>query len=341
MEAGLCAELDFYFVCINIFIRIELRSMAISAVKILEARKNLEGIVYHTPLTYSEALSEASGAEVYVKWENLQKTGSFKLRGAYNKIYLLTPEERAKGIITCSSGNHGLATSLVGKLLGLKVIVVVPETAPKIKVKKIKAYGAEAVLKGANYDEALIYCKKLAPKTGATYISSFEDYDVIAGQGTIGCEILNEMPCTETIIVPAGGGSILSGIAIMAKTVNPKIRILGAQSTAAYTMHECFKAKKMVDVPVPPTIADGLAGGISQMTLDLVLKYVDDIVLAEEKGLRDAILLMLKNERQVVEGSGIVGPAAIFQRKIRFKPGEKVVVVVSGGNIDMELLGLK
>ncbi len=144
----------------------------------------------------------------------------------------------------------------------------------------------------------------------------------------------------NTIIVPIGGGGLISGIALWAKTVNPKIRVVGAQSTAAYTMYECFRAKKIVDVPVPPTIADGLAGGISPMTLDLVLKYVDEIVLAEEKELKSAILWVLKNERQVVEGAGVVGPAAILQGKIRFKRGEKVVVVISGGNIDMELLNL-
>ena len=203
-----------------------------------------------------------------------------------------------------------------------------------------RALGAEVVLKGANYDESVVYCKKMVSKTGATYIPSFEDYKVIAGQGTIGCEILEDMPETDTIIVPVGGGSLISGIALWAKTVNPKIRVVGVQSTAAYTMYECFKAKKIVDVPVPPTIADGLAGGISQMTLDLVLKYVDEIVLAEEEGLKSAILWVLKNERQIVEGSGAVGPAAVLQRKIRFKRGEKVVIVISGGNIDMELFNL-
>jgi len=184
------------------------------------------------------------------------------------------------------------------------------------------------------------YCKKMISKTGATYIPSFEDCKVIAGQGTIGCEILEEMPDTNVILVPVGGGSLISGIALWAKAVNPNIRVVGVQSTAAYTMHECFKAKKIVDVPVPPTIADGLAGGISQMTLNLALKYVDDIVLAKEEELKKAILWVLKNERQVVEGAGIVGPAAILQRKIRFNLGEKVVVVISGGNIDMELLNL-
>ena len=318
-----------------------MRDLAFSAVEILKAKKNLEGVVYRTPLTYSKALSETSGAEIYLKWENLQKTGSFKLRGAYNKICSLTPEERGKGVITASSGNHALAVSHVAKMMGLKAIVVVPENAPRTKVERCRALGAEVVLKGANYDEALVHCRKMVSEIGATYVSSFEDYKVIAGQGTIGCEILEEMPETETIIVPVGGGSLVSGIALWAKTVNPNIRVIGAQSTAAYTMYECFKAKKIVEVPVPPTIADGLAGGIAQMTLDLVLKYVDEIVLAEEEELMRAILWVLKNERQVVEGAGVVGPAAILQGKVRFKPGERVVVVVSGGNIDMELLGLR
>jgi len=314
--------------------------MTLSAVEILKAKKNLGGMVYHTPLTYSKRLSEISGAEVYLKWESLQKTGSFKPRGAYNKICSLTPEERDKGVITASAGNHALAVALVAKMMGIKATVVVPENAPKIKVEGCRALEAEVVLKGANYDESVIYCKKMVSETGATYIPAFEDYKVIAGQGTIGCEILEEMPDTHMIIAPVGGGSLISGVALWAKTVNPKIKVVGAQSTAAYTMYECFKAKKIVDVPVLPTIADGLAGGISQMTLDLVLKYVDEIVLAEEEGLKSAILWILKNERQIVEGSGAVGPAVVLQRKIRFKRGEKVVIVVSGGNIDMELLNL-
>jgi threonine dehydratase len=314
--------------------------MTLSAVEILKARKNLKGVVHRTPLTYSRKLSDVSGAEIYLKWENLQKTGSFKLRGAYNKISSLTPEERSKGVITASSGNHALAVAHVAKMMGIKATVVVPENASKTKVELCRALEAEVVLKGANYDESVVYCKKMVSKTGATYISSFEDHKVIAGQGTISCEILEDMPETDTIVVPVGGGGLISGIALWAKTVNPEIRVVGAQSTAAYTMYECFKAKKIVDVPVPPTIAEGLAGGISQMTLDLVLKYVDEIVLAREEELKSVILWVLKNERQIVEGSGAVGPATVLQRKIRFRRGEKVAIVISGGNIDMELLNL-
>ena len=314
--------------------------MTLSAVEILKAKKNLEGVVYRTPLTCSKRLSDISGVEIYLKWESLQKTGSFKPRGAYNKICSLTPEERSKGVITASAGNHALAVALVAKMIGIKATVVVPENAPKIKVERCRALEADVMLKGANYDESVIYCKKMVSETGATCIPAFEDYKVIAGQGTIGCEILEEMPETDVIIVPIGGGGLISGIALWAKTVNPNIRVVGVQSTSAYTMYECFRAKKIVDVPVPPTIADGLAGGISQMTLDLALKYVDEMVLAKEEELMKAILWVLKHERQVVEGAGVVGPAAILQRKIQFKLGEKVVVVISGGNIDMELLNL-
>ncbi len=316
------------------------RDVTLSAVEILEARKNLAGVVYCTPITYSRALSQLSRAEIYLKWENLQKTGAFKFRGAYNKIYSLPPEERSRGVITASTGNHALAVALVSKMMDIKATVVVPENAPKVKVEQCRDLGAEVVLKGANYDESLVYCKRMVSETGATYIPAFEDYKVIAGQGTIGCEILEEIPDTDTLIVPIGGGGLISGIALWAKTVNPKVRVVGVQSTAAYTMYECFKAKKIVDVPVPLTMADGLAGGISEMTLDLVLKYVDEIVLAEEEELTSAILWILKNERQVVEGSGAVGPAAILQGRIQFKRGEKTVAVISGGNIDMELLNL-
>ncbi len=312
----------------------------LSPAEVLKARRTLAGVAYRTPITYSKKLSEISGAEIYLKWENLQKTGSFKLRGAYNKICSLPPKKRSKGVITASAGNHALAVALVAKMMNIKAIVVIPKNAARIKTQSCRALGAEVVIKGANYDESVTYCKAIISETGATYISSFEDYKVIAGQGTIGCEILEEMPDLNTILVPVGGGGLISGIALWAKTANPSIRIIGVQSTAAYTMHECFAAKKIVEVPVPPTIADGLAGGVSQVTLDLVLKHVNEMVLAKEEELKKAILWVLKNERQVVEGAGIVGPAAILQGKIRFKPSERVVVVVSGGNIDIELLNL-
>ncbi len=317
-----------------------MRPMPLSAIEILKARKKLEKVAYRTSLTYSEDLSKISGAHVYLKWENLQRTGSFKIRGAYYKICSLAPEERHRGVITASAGNHAVAVALAAKMMDVEATVVVPEKTPKTKIARCQALGARVILRGAYYDESVEHCKELMLETGAAYIPGFEDLTVIAGQGTIACEILEDKPELDTIIVPIGGGGLISGIALYCKTLNPNIRVIGAQSTAAYTMHECFNAKKEVDVPVPPTIAEGLAGGIHQLTLDLVLKYVDEIVLAREEELMSAILWILKHERQIVEGSGIVGPAAILQNKVQFRPGEKVAVVISGGNIDMEHFNL-
>lgn len=314
--------------------------MVLTAVDVLRAHKNMEGVANRTPLTRSKALSDVSGAEIYLKWENLQKTGAYKFRGAYNKICSLSPEERKRGVITASSGNHALAISLASKLLGVKATVVVPVKAPRVKTERCRALGAELILKGANFDEALILCNELAEQTGAIYVPGTEDHKVMAGQGTVGFEILEDLPEVETIIVPVGGGGLSTGVGLWAKTVNPNIRIIGAQSTAARSMYECFKARRVFDLPVLPTLADGLAGQISQMALDHVLKYVDDIVLAEETELRNVILWILRNERQVIEGSAAVGPALILQRKVAFTPSEKTAIVISGGNIDMEILGL-
>jgi len=223
--------------------------MPFSVVEILKAKKNLEGVIYRTPITHSKRLSEITGADVYIKWENLQKTRSFKLRGAYNKIYSLTQEERRNAVITASTGNHALAVAFVAKMTGIMATVVVPENTPKTKVERSRTLEAEVRVKGSNYDESVIYCKKTVIESGATYISAFDDYEVIAGQGTIGYEILEELPETDTIIVPVGGGGLISGIALWIKTITPNIRVIGAQSTSAYTMYECYKAKKIVVRP--------------------------------------------------------------------------------------------
>lgn len=314
--------------------------MSTTAVDVLKARRALTGLVNRTPLTHSKALSEISGAEIYLKWENLQMTGSYKPRGALFRMSLLTPEERTKGVVTASAGNWALGVALAARNLGIKATICVPENTPKVKVERCKALGAEVVLHGRYFDEAYTYCQELAKKSSMPYLSGTDDYNVFAGHGTVGHEILEDMPDVETILCPVGGGGLLTGIAVWAKTVNPRIRIVGAQSTAAYTMHECFRAGKLVEVPVPPTICEGLAGGITQLNLDLALKWFDDIVLADEQKLKSAILWLLKNEGQVVEGSAVVGPAAIMQGKIKLEKGEKVAVVISGGNIDMETLGL-
>lgn len=316
-------------------------STGFTAVDVLKAKKALAGVADRTPLTHSKALSDVSGAEVHVKWENLQRTGSYKVRGALYRMSLLSEEERRKGVITASAGNWALGVALGARSLGIRATICVPANTPKVKVGKCEALGAEVVLHGSYFDEAFAHCQELARGGARTFISGTDDFDVMAGHGTVGVEILEDLPDVGTIVCPVGGGGLLSGIATWAKTVSPSVRIVGAQSTAAHTLHECFRARRLVEVPVPPTLCEGLAGGITQLNLDLALRWFDDVVLAEEERLRDAIIWLMRNERQIVEGSGAVGPAAIIQGKVRFRAGEKVAVVVSGGNIDLDRIGIQ
>ncbi len=313
--------------------------MGFTAVDVLRARKVLAGAVERTPMTRSKGLSDTSGAEVHLKWENLQRTGSYKVRGALYRMSLLSAEERSRGVITTSAGNWALGVALGARSLGVDATICVPENTPKVKIDKCEALGAEVVLHGRYFDEAFAHCQELAVESGKTYVSGTDDFSVMAGHGTVGAEMLEDLPELETIVCPVGGGGLLTGIAIWAKTVNPAIRIIGVQSTAAYTLHECFKSKKLVEVPVPPTICEGLAGGITQLNLDLALEWFDDVVLAEEEKLKEAIVWMIRNERQIVEGAAVVGPGAILQGKLRFAEGERVGVVISGGNIDLGWLG--
>lgn len=312
----------------------------LTAIDILRARQVLQGVVSRTPLTRSKGLSDALRGEVYVKWENLQKTGSYKPRGAFYKMSLLTQDEKRRGIITMSAGNFALGIAWAASLMGVEATIVVPENAAKVKVQQCRALGAEVLVHGRYFDEANEYCMKLVQKSDKSFISPEDDFDVYAGHGTVGLEILEDLPDVDTIMVPVGGGGLATGISCWAKTVNPGIRIIGVQSTAAHTLHDCYKARRMVDVPVPPTICEGLAGGITQLMLDLALKHFDDIILAEEEKLKSAIIWTLKNERHLLEGSAVVGLAAIQQGKIKFGEGEKVAVVATGGNIDIEILGL-
>lgn len=312
----------------------------ITAVDILKAKRVIQNVVFRTPLTYSKGLSDAAGAEVYVKWENLQITGSYKPRGAFYRMNMLTLAERKKGVIAISAGNFALGIAWSAHRMGVRATIVVPENAARVKIDTCRALGAEVIIHGRYFDEANEYCKELVKKGDKVFVSGEDEFDVYSGHGTVGHEILEDLPDVDTILVPVGGGGLATGISCWAKTMNPNIRIIGVQSTAARTLYECFKAGKMVDVPVPPTICEGLAGGITQLMLDLAIKYFDDIILAEEERLRPAIFWLLKNERQLAEGSAIVGPAAILQNKIKFRSSEKVAVVVTGGNINLEILGL-
>ena len=313
----------------------------LTATDVLKARKALLGsAIRRTPLTLSTALSEVAGAEVHIKWENLQVTGAYKPRGAFYRMSLLTPADRSKGVITASAGNWALGVAMAAQMMGIRATICVPENTPRVKVDRCRGFGAEVVFRGSYFDEAFAHSQELSRSGEMTYVSGTDDYDVFAGHGTVGIEVLEDLPDVETIVVPVGGGGLASGVACWAKAMNPDVKVVGAQSTAAHTMHECFRARRLVEVPVPPTIAEGLAGGITQLNLDLALKFINDIVLADEDDLLRTIRWVLASERQVIEGSAAVGPAAILEKKIRLQHGEKVAIVVSGGNIDPERLGI-
>ncbi len=314
--------------------------MEVTPAEILKARKALVGLIDRTPLRHSQGLSELSGAEVHIKWENLQRTGSYKPRGALYRMSLLTREERGRGVITASAGNWALGVALAARSMGVAAKICVPANTPNVKVDRCRALGAEIVLHGSYFDESFAHAQELARKEGRVYVSGTDDHSVFAGHGTVGLEISEDMPDVEKVLVPIGGGGLMTGISCWMKSVAPGLKAIGVQSTAARTMYECFRARKLVDVPVPPTLCEGLAGGITQLNLDLALRYVDEVVLAEEGSLRGAIIWTMKNERQVVEGSGVVGIAAILQGKVKFSRGEKVAVVVSGGNIDLDRIGI-
>jgi threonine dehydratase len=312
--------------------------MNLSLQRIYQARKNLEGIALAVPLTFSHGLSEVSGAKIYLKWENLQRTGSFKLRGAVHKMRSLTRDELSRGVTAASTGNHAQGVAYGAKLLGIPATVVMPRSANRVKVENTERLGAKVILRGETYEEAYSHCTEFTTWSGMTYIPAFEDVDVMAGQGTIALEILESLPETDMILVPVGGGGLISGIAVGAKGINPKIEVIGVQSTQACTMFHCFKMGRMVSVPVLPTLADGLAGGIDEVTLKIVHEHVDEIVRADEDRLLETIRWVLSHERQVVEASGVVGVTAIQQGRVPRIEEKNVVVVISGGNIDVSLL---
>ncbi|MFY0545016.1 threonine ammonia-lyase [Brevibacillus sp. H7] len=308
--------------------------LSVSFLDILKAHKRLGGEVMQTPLIRSAALSKESGADVWLKLESLQKTGSFKVRGALNKIASLTETELHNGVITASAGNHAQGVAYAASLRGVSALIVVPKTAPETKKAGIKRYGAELVVFGDNYDEAEAHAYQLAKETGRTFVHAFEDNEIIAGQGTVGLEALLEEPDFDTIVVPAGGGGLICGIAIAAKAINPDVRVIGVQTHASPPWYYSFREKRMVDVEYSDSLADGLHGGISQGNLDLALQIVDDFVLVEEEQVAEAMAWMAREHHYMVEGSGAVGVAALLNEAIPGIRGQKVLNIVSGSNVD-------
>ncbi|MDI3480671.1 MAG: threonine dehydratase [Tepidanaerobacteraceae bacterium] len=310
----------------------------VSLEDIKEAKGILTNVAYKTGIVHNSTLSEMSGNSVYLKMENLQKTGSFKLRGAFNKIAHLTDEEKKHGVIASSAGNHAQGVAMAATAYGIKSTIVMPKHAPLAKVSATKSYGATVVLHGSVYDEAYGEAKRLQKETGATFVHPFDDPYVIAGQGTIGLEILDDLPDVDAIAVPIGGGGLISGIAISAKSLKPGIKIIGVQAKNMPSMAESIAQHRINTIDGMPTIADGIAVKTpGELTFGIIQKYVDDIITVEEDEIAGAILLLLERAKVVAEGAGAVPVAAILNRMEGFK-GKKIVAVISGGNIDVNML---
>ena len=301
-----------------------------------EAQVRLKGIAQKTGLSYSNSVSHVAGCQVYLKMENLQRTGSFKLRGAYNKVAALTDEERAKGVIAASAGNHAQGVALAATSYGCKSIVCMPKHAPLMKIAATKGYGAEVVLHGDFFDEAAAKAQELSDKFGYTYVHPFNDPYVMAGQGTIALEVLEQLPDADAIVVPIGGGGLISGIAVAAKSVNPKIRIIGVQSANMPSMQKSVYDGAICTYDGMATLADGIAvKRPGDLTYAVCRDYVDDIVTVDEGEIAAAILWLIERVKTVSEGAGATTVAALMNHKILGLDKKKVVAVISGGNIDV------
>ena len=299
----------------------------------MEARERLGTVIEKTKLIHSNIFSDESGNDVYIKPENLQRTGAFKIRGAYNKIAKLTEEEKKRGVIAASAGNHAQGVALAAQKLGIKAVIVMPKHTPLIKVEATRRYGAEVILTGEVYDEAYEYAKKLQEKEGYTFVHPFNDEDVIEGQGTIALEVLEELPDADIILVPIGGGGLISGIASAAKLKNPLIKIIGVEPEGAASALEARKSHHVVELDEANTIADGTAvKKIGEITFDYIEKYVDDIVTVSDYELMAAFLILVEKHKIVAENSGILSVAGL--KKLNVK-GKKIISIISGGNIDV------
>jgi threonine dehydratase len=303
------------------------------------AHQRIEPYCRRTPLLDSARLSQTTGTHVRLKLESLQITGSFKARGATNKLLSLPEEARARGVITVSSGNHGRAVSYIARKLGVHAVVCVPESVPQNKQAAISDLGAELIVHGANQDEAMTFADRLQEQRGLTMVHPFDDPAVIAGQGTIGLELLEDDPEIDTVLIPLSGGGLMSGIALTLKHLRPSLRTIGVSMGRGPAMVESVRAGQLVDVVEEPTLADALAGGLNKdnrYTFEMVRKYVDDYVLVSEEEIARAMVTALQ-EKLVVEGGGAVGIAALLSGKLR-SLGQRVAVVISGGNVDLSLL---
>ncbi|MBC7753552.1 MAG: threonine ammonia-lyase [Moraxellaceae bacterium] len=314
--------------------------MKVTLQDIQNARQNIADSINLTVCDYSRSATALVGCEVFFKLENTQRTGSFKIRGATNKILSLTEAEKKCGVIACSAGNHAQGVALSSKIHGVQSTIVMPINAPLSKVEATKNYGATVILYGTSFDEAKDYSIQLAKEKGYIFVHPYEDEKVIAGQGTIGLEVLEQIPDLTSIVVPVGGGGLISGIAIAAKSINPKIKIIGAQTETVSTMSQLFHQHKfeMIQNPIS-TLADGIAIKKPSQIMydDFISKYVDEIVTVTEGQIAEAMVFLLERVKTVAEGSGAVGLAAILSHK-NLKLGSKTCVLVCGGNVDLNMI---
>lgn len=306
--------------------------------EIKKARKRFKGIIHKTKLSYSTSFSKISNNKVYMKPENIQKTGSFKIRGAYNKIVQLTEEEKKHGVIASSAGNHAQGVALAASKNSINSTIVMPKGAPLAKITATRNYGANIILYGDVYDETYQKAMKIKEDTGATFIHPFNDPDVIAGQGTVALEILDELPETDIIIAPIGGGGLISGIAVAAKSIKPDIKIIGIEALSAASMKTSIERNELTTLEKINTIADGISVKTpGNLTFKICKKYLDDVITVNDEEIAGAILMLLERTKMVVEGAGATTIAALLNNKIPYH--DKVVVpILSGGNIDFNII---
>ncbi|HMJ09609.1 MAG TPA: threonine ammonia-lyase [Pyrinomonadaceae bacterium] len=313
--------------------------MTVKLSDIEAARGVLRGIINPTPIISDEKLSAQIGAQAFLKAECLQRSGSFKVRGAYNKIAQLSDEEKSRGVIAASAGNHAQGVALAARLNNIKAVIVLPEFAPLTKVVATRSHGAEVILHGATFDEAVEYSRELEREHGYTYVHAFDDEMVIAGQGTIGFEIAEGLPQTNVVVVPIGGGGIISGIAIAVKNLLPGVRVIGVQAANVAPVNASLAAGKPVESKYEPTIADGIAvkrpGAI---TLPIIREFVDEVVEVSEEEIAFGIFHCVQNAHLVTEGAGAAGVAALLAKKVALAAEDTVCAVLCGGNIDGNLL---
>jgi threonine dehydratase len=304
-----------------------------------EARRRVSAHAHHTPILTSSLLSRETGYDVHLKAEMFQRTGSYKIRGPLNKMLELTPEERQRGVICSSAGNHAQGVALAAKIYGIRAVVVMATNATPSKVAATKSYGAEVVLHGSIWDEANERAKELIAECGYTYVHPFDDFDLMAGQGTLGHEVMDDVPDVDVIVVPIGGGGLISGVSMAAKSRNPKVRVIGVESSGAPGMYESVRASHVVTLPTVDCIIDGLrVKRVGEKTFEVVRQFVDDIVTLPDSDIFDGVRWVMSHCKLVIEGAAAAPIAALRHGLIKTRKGAKVVCVLSGGNVNLDPL---